>query len=380
MSVVDFFTDLLKRAPQIFSNKKGESVFGLDIGLSSVKVVQLRRGRGKVVLETYGELSTGPYGGLAVGQAVNLSLDNLAKLIADLLTEAKVTATAGVIAIPTRSSLIVDVDLPEMPDDKLAAVVPIEARKYVPVAISEVTLDWLRIPMPADIRTATENSPEGQPVKGLMKILLVAIQNDSLRNYQTLAKTLQLQVPVMEIETFSSIRSCLRNDMGATALIDLGAGSTKMAIIDRGVIRESHTISKGAQDISIAISRSLTVPFPKAEEIKRAVGLIEKPENYTNVESAISPSVEYIFAEVERVVIKYQKENRRSVDKVILTGGGSNLKGLLAIAEQAVGVPVVIGNPFEKTEAPAFLSGMLSEAGPSFAVAVGLALRGLEEI
>jgi len=241
-------------------------------------------------------------------------------------------------------------------------------------------LDWLRIPMPADIRTATENSPEGQPVKGLMKILLVAIQNDSLRNYQTLAKTLQLQVPVMEIETFSSIRSCLRNDMGATALIDLGAGSTKMAIIDRGVIRESHTISKGAQDISIAISRSLTVPFPKAEEIKRAVGLIEKPENYTNVESAISPSVEYIFAEVERVVIKYQKENRRSVDKVILTGGGSNLKGLLAIAEQAVGVPVVIGNPFEKTEAPAFLSGMLSEAGPSFAVAVGLALRGLEEI
>lgn len=380
MSIIDFLKNLLNQTPNVFSTKKGESVFGLDIGLSSVKVVQLRRGRGRVILETYGELATGPYGGVSVGQAVNLSPENLTKLIADLFKEANVTATTGVISIPTRSSLIVDIDLPEVGEEKLASIIPIEARKYIPIAISEVTLDWLRIPTPSDIRTATENNPEGQPTKGLMKILLVAIQNDTIRNHQNLAKNLNLQLPIMEIETFSSIRSSLRNEMGATALIDMGASSTKIAIIDRGVVRESHTISKGAQDISIAISRSLSVPFAKAEEIKREVGLIEKPENYSNVESAISPLVEFIFAEVERVVIKYQKDNRRSVDKVILVGGGSTLKGLLKIAEQAVGVPVVLGDPFSKTEAPAFLSGVLVEAGPSFAVSVGLALRGLEEI
>jgi type IV pilus assembly protein PilM len=380
MIVIDFLKNLFNKIPSLFSSKKGNSVFGLDVGLSSVKVVQLRRGRGRVVLETYGELATGPYGGVAVGQAVNLSPENLTKLIGDLFKEANITATAGVMSIPTRSSLIVDIDLPEVDEEKLASIVPIEARKYVPVAISEVTLDWLRIPSPSDIRTATENNPEGQPAKGLMKILLVAIQNDSIRDNQALANNLNLKIPVMEIETFSSIRSCLRNEMGATALIDMGASSTKIVIVDRGVIRESHTISRGSQDISIAISRSLSVPFAKAEEIKREVGLIEKPENYSNVESAISPSVEYIFAEVERVVIKYQKDNRRSVDKVILVGGGSTLKGLVSIAEQAVGVPVIVGNPFEKTEAPAFLSPILSEAGPSFAVSVGLALRGLEEI
>ncbi|KKS77545.1 MAG: Type IV pilus assembly protein PilM [Parcubacteria group bacterium GW2011_GWC1_43_11b] len=384
MRALDFFKDLfnnlLSDLTKTFSRQKSDSVFGLDIGLSSVKVVQLKRRRGRVILETYGELATGPYGGLAVGQAVNLTLDNLKKLVADLFKEANITTKTGVMSIPSRSSLIVDIDLPEVDDDKLASIIPLEARKYIPVAISEVTLDWLRIPSPADIRTANENNPEGQPIKGLTKILLVAIHNDAIKNHQTLAKDLELQVPIMEIESFSSIRSCLHNDLNATALIDLGASSSKMAIIDRGVIRVSHTINKGAQDLSMAVSRSLSVPFEKAEEIKREVGLVEKPENYDNVESAISPLVEYIFAEAEHVVIKYQKENRRVVDKFILIGGGAVLKGLLAIAEQEVGVPVAFGQPFNKTEAPAFLSGVLTEAGPSFAVAIGLALRGLEEI
>ena len=77
-----------------FFSKSNVSAIGLDIGSSSVKVVQLRKDRGQVVLETYGELSTGPYGGASVGQSVNLTPEQVITLVKDLFNEATITARA----------------------------------------------------------------------------------------------------------------------------------------------------------------------------------------------------------------------------------------------------------------------------------------------
>jgi type IV pilus assembly protein PilM len=376
MAVLDFLKSLLAKAPETIAGKRDNSFFGVDIGLSSVKVVQVRNDRGRVILETYGELATGPYGGLAVGQAAALSSDKAGQLIKDLLREANVTATRGAIAIPLRSSLIIDANIPEVDDEKLATMIPLEARKYVPVPISEVSLDWLKIPVSSDSRLEWSDDKNKHPST---KILIVAIQNDTISQTQDAAKRAGFTPTFFEIETFSSIRSTLRGDLGATAILDIGAGTSKLAIVDRGVVRVSHTISKGAQDITVAVSHSLGVPFAKAEEIKREVGLVARSGTYGELESVINPSVDYVFAETSRVMVKYQKENRRSVDKLILIGGGALLKGISEIAAKTVGVPVALGTPFDKTETPAFLGNILTEAGPVFAVALGLALRGLEE-
>lgn len=377
MPILDFLKNLLGRAPATFTGKKESSFFGVDVGLSSVKVVQLRNDHGRVVLETYGELATGPYGGLAVGQATSLSPEKLGELIKDLLREANVTAKRGAIAIPLRASLIVDAEIPEVPDANLAAVVPLEARKYVPVPISEVALDWIKIPPSADAQLEWSENKGKRP---MIKLLIVAIQNDSISQTQEAARLGGFTPDFVEVETFSSIRSTLRGDLGATALLDIGAGSSKLAIVDRGVVRVSHTINKSSQDITIAISRSLGVPFTKAEEIKREVGMVDRSSTYGELGSVVNPTVEYLFAEASRVMVKYQKDNRRSVDKLVLVGGGAQLKGLIEIAKREVGIPVSLGTPFDKTETPAFLANVLQNAGPSFAVSLGLALRGLEEL
>ena len=346
----------------------------IDIGISSVKLVQLRKEKGKAVLETYGELACGPYNNLSVGQATNLSIEKTIELLKDLFKEANVTTKAAIFSIPLRSSLIVSVEVPEMARNNLAEVIPIEARKYVPVPISEVMLDWWIIP-----RSSADQAAEEEKAGSKMEVLIASIHKDTIRQYQEIASQLKLDIDSFEIETFSSIRSVIPNNLVATAILDLGAGTSKIAIVDYGIVRLSHTIDKGAQDITVAISKSLSLPFTKAEEIKRKLGLVGDVEKGDLVEM-VSPMVEYIFAEASKVMLKYQKEHQRSIDKIVLIGGGALLKGVLELAKSIVGVPVVIGLPFDKVEAPAFLNNVLKEAGPEFAVAIGLALRKLEDL
>ncbi|MBI2100516.1 MAG: type IV pilus assembly protein PilM [Candidatus Vogelbacteria bacterium] len=353
--------------------KKDNRVIGLDLGHSSVKAVQLRREKGRVILETYGEMAVGPYGDLAVGQVSNLTSVKMAELIGDLFREANITARAVSLAIPLRSSLLLIIDLPQLNSSQLDKVIPIEARKYIPVPISEVELDWWVIPQPS--RSETTPAIEAKKVE----VLIAAIHKEVINQYTEHLKSLQLSPAFFEIETFSAIRSIFSGERGATVILDLGAGTTKLAIVDQGIVRISHTISKGAQDITLAISRSLGLEFAKAEEIKRSVGLLERYEGQ-NIAGLASAIIEYIFAEAHKVLTIYQTRQRRSVEKVILIGNGALLTGLVELAGQSFEVPVTLGLPFAKVEYPTFLEGVLSKTGPGFAVAVGLALRHLENL
>lgn len=363
----------------------GISVIGVDIGSSSMKIIQLRKDRGKAVLETYGELATGPYGDMAIGQAVTLPTEKLAEMTQDLIKEANVTTALGAFSIPLRSSLLLILEMPDIGQEELAKAIPIEARRFIPVPISEVALDWWVIPRSGNT-FEEEEAADKERKKNRVEVLAVAIHKGTITQYETMAQLSKIRPQFFEIETFSAIRSSLQgHDMNATAIIDMGAGSTKMAIVDYGIVKLSHTISKGSQDVTIAISKSLGIDFAKAEEVKREIGLKRPTKqiagrtmSFDDIGFTTNPIVEYVFTEASRAVINYQKKYKRSVDRVILIGGGALLKGVTEIATRYLGMEVIIGNPFDKVEAPAFLSPVLKEAGPEFAVSLGLALRLLQ--
>lgn len=369
---LEHFLDWKKLSRLGFWDGETNQVAGVDIGSSSVKVVQLRKDKGRAILETYGEIASGPYRGLAVGQAAALSPEKLVDLIRDLFQEANVTAKNACLSVPLGSSLLKIIRIPKVEEALLSKVVPIEARKYVPVPVGEVALDWWILPR-------REPEAEGPAGEQTLEILLVAIHSRIINQYQELAQAAGLKLVSFELETFSAIRSVFGGEMAPTVILDLGAATTKMAIVDYGVIRLSHSITKGAQDVTLAISRSLGVDFAKAEEIKRKVGLVERLEDH-DIAQTVNNIVEYIFLEVNKAITVYQEKNRRAVSKIILIGGGSLLKGLLPLAAKNFEVPVSLGKPFEKTETPAFLADILNEAGSGFAVATGLALRRLEEL
>lgn len=371
--------------------KKSSSVIGIDIGSSSIKVVQLRKKGSQALLETYGELSLGPYANASVGQATNLTEDKLVAALHDLLIEKEVnitTALAG-IAIPYSSSLMTVVEMPVVPPKELAGMIPIEARKYIPVPISEVSLDWSVIPrdsirpdpLPEDA-TAPETTtlPSGQKKMQTQDVLLVAIHNETLSRYTNIATKNTLSASFFEIEIFSTMRSVLDSTTAPVMIFDMGAATTKLFIVERGILRMSHTINRGSQNITSSISKSFGIELDKAEVMKRHLGLTDTTSDGVSVAKIIMLTLDFLFTEANRVIYTYEKKYNKNISKVLLVGGGSSLKGLVPVAQKSFQTDTVGGDPFSKVITPAFLDEVLKQTGPQFAVALGLALRRLQEL
>ncbi|MBU6310629.1 type IV pilus assembly protein PilM [Patescibacteria group bacterium] len=355
----------LSRIGTLLGAPEGGSVVGIDIGTSSIKIVQLRESHGSAVLETYGEIALGPYAAAKVGQATAPPAEKIGEALTDLIREANVTAKVGGVSVPLASSLITLLTLPTKDTSELSTMVPIEARKYIPVPVSEVALDWFAIP-------EEEVKFLGTPSLGsttATDILLVAIHRQTLTRLESIAKAAGITPSFFEIEPFSFSRASYEHGTAPTMLIDLGASATRVYVVEFGVIGVSHTINRGGQDITLALSKSKSIPFEEAEALKRAQGVTE--------EESGRAALEFIFSEARRILMTYQRKAGKAVSKVVLVGGGAQMKDITALTRTYFDAPVSVGAPFSRVQAPAFITDVLTSAGPSFASAVGLALRAL---
>lgn len=355
--------------------KEAHSVLGVDIGTSAIKVVQLRRERGKVLLETYGAISLGPYAGVEIGRATALPADKIAEALRDVIREANVTTTDAAVSIPYASSLISIIKLPASVEPQLAQVVPIEARKYIPVPISEVMLDWFVV---------GGGSSGAQGERDKVEVLLVAIHNDTLTKFRSIASDASLGVAFFEIEVFSAVRAALEHGLAPIAVVDMGAATTKFYVVERGLIHESHIINQGSQNLTLAASRSLGISVAEAEERKRKIGLAPTPAQTNDTTASLVQSFELslspILSEVSRTMVNYEQRTNQTLSTLVATGGGAALRGFKEFAQTKIQNEVRLADPFGKAQAPAFLEALLKETGPEFTVAVGLALRRLQEV
>ena len=400
----NFITTLFEKIRSIQGGEKAESAVGIDIGSAFIKVVQIKSKAGKAILETYGEIALGPYAGGEIGQATNLPAEKIAEALADLFREAGVTTKNAALSISLKSSLLSLIEVPVADGSaQLNEIIPIEARKYIPVPINEVTLDWWVIPKRETYAEQDGSSPDESKSTGLLhkaphgstEVMMVAIHNEAIEKYRRVASIMQFERVFFELEVFSAMRSTLGRSMQTVLLVDIGATTTKLAVAEFGITRFTHTISRGSQDITVALSKAQSVSFSAAEDAKRTSGVSGGVENAESSGGALVSGIsgqkeiavshianltlENIFGETNTMLMQYQQKHNVSVDSVVLIGGGALLKGLLSVAKKHIDAAVTLGDPFAKIEAPAFLSPMLKEAGPEFAVAVGLALRKIQE-
>ncbi|HBM45427.1 MAG: Type IV pilus assembly protein PilM [Candidatus Nomurabacteria bacterium GW2011_GWF2_35_66] len=371
------FSDFLKG---LGVGQTPSSVVGIDIGSSSIKVVQLKKEHGVAKLETYGEVALGPYGGMSVGQAMSLPPEKIVEAIKDLFKEVNITATSASLSVPLKASLLKLIEVPKIDEKNLGQMVSLEARKYIPVPMSEIALDWMAVPGHEynETQTSSVSEPEGGPKKvPKMEVLIVAIHKNIISAYEEIINKAGLKAVPLEIETFSASRANLSNEINAVAILDLGASASRLLIVDYGMARVSHVIGKGAQDITISLQKSLGLSFAEAEEAKRRLGAIGKVEG-GDLNTVISPTLEFIFYEAQKIMLSYQKKYSRPITKVILTGGGAQLKGILPLAKKELEIEIELGNSFKKIEVPAIMEKALAENGSGFGVSAGLALKGLQ--
>ena len=356
----------------------GDNAVGIDIGSSAIKVVEIKKRKGKAVLETYGAIALGSYADTDIGRITNLPLEKVVEALKEVLKQSGVTTTSSAFSIPVQSSLVFTISLPtQVKESEISSIVPTEARKYIPLPITEVSLDYFILPQ-KESSFEEVNNPDLPPVlPEKTEVLVVAIQNDAVSKYRSIVSQCSLEAGFFEIEIFSSIRANFEHELSLVLLMDFGASSTKLSLVEFGMVKNHHTINRGGADISSSISKSLDISFPKAEEMKKEFGLFENPAE-KRLADIIKIHIDYIFSETNNVLLGYEKKYNRTISKVIFTGGGALLKGLKEVASNNFRAEIEIGHPFSKVGAPEFLGKVLETTGPEFAVALGLALRKLQ--
>lgn len=365
---------------KLFSQEHGKRIVGIDIGASSIKVVEVENVDDRAVLRNYGEIGLGFLEGAEIGQATNPTSEKLSDALSEILKEAGIETKHSAIAIPFSASLLTVAELPSVGEKELESMIPLEARRYIPVPISEVSLDWWILPK-RKRGFQKELPPQSTTALGKVEVMIAAIHNEVIAKYETIKKNAQLSEKTshFEIEIFSTLRAVVGGDLAPTLMIDMGAGGTKLAVIDEGVVRGSHVVSFGGQDITFILSRSLSIPFSQAEEMKCKFGMLGEEEG-RDVKAVAEPILAKMIGEVKHFVENYEHKYDTKINKIILVGGGARLKGMNKnVAESFPGMDVSIGNPFSRVEGPALLGPTLKELGPSFAVAIGVALKALEE-
>lgn len=353
----------------IFSGAGGKGsdsgrVVGVDIGSSSIKVVEVQDRGGVLTLTTYGELQLGPYADQEVGQSVVIDPKKEQQALVDVIRESAVKATSAVFAMPLSSSFVTTISFNAEPKEDISSRVRVEARKYIPVPIGEVTLDWAEIESP-NKNTANERD-----------VLVAAIQNEALNRFRILMLFVNLKQPPTEIECFSAIRGVYKAEEKDVAIIDIGAVSTKLYIANQGLLQRMHRVRAGGAIATKRIASTLDLSFEEAELAKRNVK--KDDANFHDMKRAHHSCYDRALQEFRQVINEYEANSGTKVETIYLTGGGSIFPTTKSLVEDTLQKNVVYVNPFSKVAYPAFMADMITELGPTFHVAAGAALRAFE--
>ncbi len=363
MALADIFSSFTSKPTRATNNR----VVGIDIGSSSIKVVELQNRDNVLTLTTYGELELGPYDSeKPVGQSVILSAQLERQALVDILRESAVKARQAVFAMPLASSFVTVMSLQATADEDLASRVRIEARKYIPIPIAEVVLDY------AEVETVAVAGAETVT----RDVLIAAIQNEALKRFTTLMQTVEFIKPPIEIECFSAIRSLYTDEQPDMAIMDVGAVSTKLYIIRGGLLQRMYRVRAGGALFTEKLAADLKCSFEEAEALKRVI-TYEHPQ-FAVAQKSHQVMYDRVLKEFHQVLADYEKRAGTTVPTVQLIGGGALFPGFDAFVSTQLGRSAVLAEPFNKVAYPAFMEDTMNTIGSSFAVALGAALRFFE--
>lgn len=334
---------------------------GIDLGASSVKVVEIEETEQALTLRTYGELQLGPYADGALGDIAKLDQKKRIEAIVDVIREAGVTANAGLLAIPLSVSFMTVVPVRAGENEDLASKIAIEARKYIPLPLSEVALDW------------TELAPVAATGNDLHEVMIAAIEHTTVREYKETLDAIGFAAQPSEIEAFSLVRALGRDDDTTLAVLDLGANTSKLYIAKSGMIERIHRVLAGGALMTRRIAEMRNVSFEDAENAKRAY--VPDGEAARDIQNAVTSVLNAPLQEFKRILDQYEAREGAPVGRILLAGGVAAFPDIVPYVRDTLGRDVVIGNSFDKVAYPAFMEDTLTDIAPSFGVSMGAALR-----
>lgn len=346
-----------------------KKILGIDIGTSSIKVVEVSRWGGGKTLENYGEIKATALfkESFRVFEKTTHLVSSffVSRAIKAILEEARIKTRAAIFSVPDFSTFFTSFELPPMRKEEIPEAVRFAAPQYTPLPISETTLDWRII----------ERSPNDK--KSNLKILLAAIPNDVVREYQKIAQMAGLELYAIEAEVLGLVRASIKENKKVICLVDIGVQSTTCSIIDKGVLKKSYSFDFSSAQLTHTVATALDVGQVEAEELKSKYGII--PSENKDLSKILFVLIDPLLIEITKIAAEFSQNEGRTVEEVYLAGGTANLPGLKEYISENLKIKAEIPNPFSDFLFPPILADTLKEMAPRFTVAVGTALGGLEK-
>jgi type IV pilus assembly protein PilM len=354
----------------LFAKKK--SVAGLDIGSSSIKVVELDGKANSLSLQGLG-FENLPGDTVVDGQI--MELNTVSEAINNICKDHQIRAKQVVTGVSGHSVIIKNIVLPPMSREELEESIDWHAEEHIPYDLSDVTLDYHVI---AEGAEATQ-------------VLIAACKRERIDNLKQSIQLSGRQPVVIDVDTFA-LQNCYEvnyqpDDSQVVTLLNIGASIMNINIVRGTQSRFTRDITIGGSQFTDVLQKNLGISFQHAEAIKRGAAPTNNGDAEEVEEKAIEPLIdnvmEIVAMEIQKTFDFYRatvEEGAPAVQKILVSGGGSKLTGLREGLSARLELPVEILDPFRqiKVDTKKFDPDYLSEIMPEMAVAVGLALRGVE--
>lgn len=354
----------------MFGLSFGKNAFiGVDIGTSAIKIVELKSDSGKPVLSNYAWMSFDGY--FRKDDSSSTTYEKvLPQYIKRIINEAGIKSKYAHIAIPAFGGLIMLIEFPQMDKGDVEQAIRFEAHKYIPASLDEVVLSW-------DVLNSGKNTVpnDAELEKEKLQVLLVAASKNRVGKYEKIVSEAGLKLESIEIESFSMARSLVGDDPGNFIIADIGSRVCNILLIEKGVIMINRNIDAGGKDITHTIAKSMAIGEERAEKLKMGGKNFFANDSYINFHT-----LEIIRDEIARTANAYSQDGSKlKIDSLILSGGTASLMGLTEYFTQSLKIKTIVGNPFGRIICDKKIEPALKKIGTQFSVAVGLALKGIEQ-
>ena len=345
------------------------SFLGVDIGDSSIKMVELVRKGKKIYLKNYAFSEN--LKDLKFTKIEDSAY--LAKAVAKIHTDAKIVSHRVTASLPTFAVFSSIITLSGVNSKNLHEAVLEEARKVIPLPLDEMKIDYKVIP------DAPTNKKDGN-----LRIFLTCSPRKIVRKYIDIFRQADMELAFLETETFSLVRSLVGNDKATTMIVEIGANSTDISVVRESIPVLNRSLEICGSTLTQALADSLGMTFQQAEQLKMDLSLSTRSGANEaaadgDFSGVIIKALGPIVSEIKYMLDFYNSANATPVEKIVLSGGGALLGGLPDYLSSQLNLQVIIGDSFSRILYPNELKPIINEVGPSLAVAVGLALREVEK-
>jgi len=378
---------------------KNINYLGIDLGGSSLKIVELKSADNRAQLVTYGYIDRIPN---IIKEEDKEAQKEVANYLKHLLKESNATATRAVSALPSFSVFSSIISLPAMNNKDLISAVRWEAKKFVPIPLEEMILDWEILKEVGkgdqekekfEIGEKAEKSQEKEKkekdvkedkkkkkeekaqVKGNIKVLLTAAPKNLVNRYVELFKNVGIQLVGLETESFAIERSLVGNDKNPIMVVDIGGSATSIIIYYNGVPILNRSIDVGGKTVTKSLVEVMGLSEERAEQFKRDMGISVSEEVLEKLPQPINYVVSSIINEIRYILNIYQSQEKKPIMKVVLTGGSSFLMNLANYVQDVFNIKSYVGDPWARVVHPVEIDSLLKQLGPRLSVAIGLAMR-----